>query len=279
MSPERSLAALVALVLLVGGAGYVVHQYRFVETSATTTGTVRTATVDEVVHVGSIRLSGNTEYEPNVTYAYAVDGERYVGHDLFPGFSTSTGNGRRVAAVATRYDPGGSATVHYDPDDPGDAYLVPRYGFVPGFLAVAVGLLFAADLLTPGTRWLKLAARLVGRRRTRSDRRTRGRNEWNDPANLDVDGDGESAGGDANETSADGEGNGKGADGNGNRAAADAPVTGRLAWVVWVGAALGVLAVVGLYLAVSARPYDRVAYVAGLVAVAAPVVRAAFALR
>ncbi|MFB6129748.1 MAG: hypothetical protein ABEJ28_02895 [Salinigranum sp.] len=80
MPSDRSLVVgLLVLALFVGGAGFVVHQYRFVTSAPTATGTVLHSHVDSYRRVGEIHLSGNAVYRANDSYAYVVDGRRYVG--------------------------------------------------------------------------------------------------------------------------------------------------------------------------------------------------------
>ncbi|MBP2251099.1 hypothetical protein J2754_001420 [Halarchaeum solikamskense] len=255
MQFERPLlVAALLLALFVGGAGYVVHQYQYVDATETTQGTVLTAQVDEYTRVGGIHLTGNTAYDANLTYAYTVGGERFVSHAVFAGPYTSLGNGRHTASVVNRYREGGSVTVHYAPNDPSSSFVVARYGFVPGFLAMALALFLAADFLTPGSRWLRATWRFLTDRS--GSRRRRRDDEWNDPDGLR-----------------------EPADTTAQSSVDSGYVTGRLKWGVWAGASAGTLALVALYRHLSAPPYSRLAWVVALVALAAPLIRAGLVYR
>lgn len=284
---RSSLVGLLTLAVCLSGGVAVAQQHAFVTGAATATGTVLTADVESYERVSTRpSLFGDTEYEANVSYVYAVDGTRYESDDIFPGAYTSSGSGRRTAEVATRFDAGESVTVYYDPANPDRSFLVPRYSFVPGFALLAAGVLLCAEFLTPGTHlfeWLfdRFTGATGGHGGGGSGTAggTPGSDPWDDPPGVDVGGEGtggETTGDEANAGDAsDGRNAGGGDDASSGEDDADggAPLAGRAALAVWVLAAACALGVVAAYVAVSARPYSFLAYVACVVGVGVPAVR------
>lgn len=257
LSARRSAALLAAIGLVVAGGALVGDQFRTAASAEETTGVVESAELDRYERLGRPRLGGSTYYVPNVTYAYSVDGRRYVGDRVALGSEVDTNVRRRAARVVAPFDPGDRVTVSYDPDAPGRSWLRERYDFLPGFGAVAVGLLLGVDALTPGTRWLRaVRSRLpvVGRGgRSRADAGgVGGSDPWDDPEGVEVGG---RSGGDPDSAVA--------------SDAADAPLSGRAALAAWVGWGGAVLALVGGYFALSVPPYDVSAYAAAGVVVVA----------
>lgn len=252
LSPERSLALLLALSLVTVGGYLAVDQQTRASGYATTNGTVRSVELDRYRRIGRPNLFGNTYYDPNVTYTYVVDGRRYIGHDVSLGSDVETNQRRRAEAVVAALRDADRVTVHYDPAHPDRAYLLTRYDFFPPYALVAAGLLLAADTATPGTRWLGFVlSRLPGgRERTpwSGGDDASGRTVPDDPSAV-LEGQRDSAGDED-----------------------DALVSGRRAWAVWVAFGVASLSLVAHYLLVSRPPYDVTAY-AAVLAVAAGVVR------
>ena len=100
------------------------------------TATVVSTRVDE--HSDS---DGST-YEPVVVYRYHVDDREYTASRVTPlKESRSGGWARRVTA---RYQVGNTYTAFYDPEDPGEAFLMRSRSLIPwGFIAIPLlGLVF-----------------------------------------------------------------------------------------------------------------------------------------
>lgn len=255
--PSRTtlvVGLLLAVFLFVGGAGCVSIQTNTIDDTATTVGTIRTAQVDSYEVVSRSWSFGNTEYRANVTYTYVVDGTRYSSQTVFPGNYSASATEKPIADVATQYHPGDSVTVYYDSASPTHSYLVARYPFVPGFLAMALAPFIVAYLLTPGYAWgtLFLAALRLPFTQSRNSPRDEPEpfenDEWNDPTTVSED--------------------------PNTIEPSRVSLTGWKEWAVWVGATLVSLAVVALYLHLSAPSYNRLAYFVGVLSVAVTAARA-----
>jgi hypothetical protein len=68
----------------------------------------------------------SASYSVNVTYAYAVNGHEYIGHQIAP-WSTDldSHNHVRTSAFATAHPAGSAVNVYYDPQQPDQAVLLP----------------------------------------------------------------------------------------------------------------------------------------------------------
>lgn len=162
----RLYAWLIPVAFCVGaviGLDYGLSQRSLARDSKTwpiTAGVVLTAEVRE----GGKRY---TTYEPHVTYAYTVDGTRYVGHVLRVGDIGSTVGAEVVMGQRLV---GTTVTVHYNPDDPGQAVLEPGGGELWRFFAGAgavSGIVGALLLIrTARDEWLRVT--YVRAERTRS---------------------------------------------------------------------------------------------------------------
>jgi hypothetical protein len=64
----------------------------------------------------------HTSYAPVVEYTYEVGGKTYQGNHIFPGATMSYDLGT-AQNIVNRYQPGSTATVHYDPAKPMEAVL------------------------------------------------------------------------------------------------------------------------------------------------------------
>jgi hypothetical protein len=250
MRPRSAAIALLAVgAFLVGGA-FVAEEFRTATSAVETTGTVQHAEI-ETYRRARPSLTGQVQYDANVSYTYAVDGERFRSSEVFLGAYSYVGSGERVATAAADYADGQSVTIHYLPGDPDRSYLVPRYSFVPGYALVVFGLLLGGEYLTPGT-WLTgwvagvFANATDGRRSDRDD----------EPHTYDWE---EEAVGESDPDEDD----------------TAAPVAGRPAVVVWALVALACLGAVGHYLLVSVEPYSGLATAAAIVGVGFPVARVA----
>ncbi|WP_336336613.1 DUF3592 domain-containing protein [Haloarcula brevis] len=253
LSPRRSVALLLALGLLAAGIGLGGSQYRTATGYAATTGTVEDARLDSYAELGRPTLGGNRYYRPNVTYTYRVDGRTYTGRDVAFGTDVDTNQRDRAARVVSNYDEGSSVTVHYDPDDPADAYLAQRFDFFPAGVLVALGLLLLGDALTPRTRWLRFVlSKIPLNQNERSPLSSPDTDERvpDDPTRIL----------DRNDAASGGS--------NGDDPDPDAPVGGRWAVALWALCGLAALGTVGGYLAVSNPPHDLTAYATAVVSVA-----------
>ncbi|PSP85872.1 hypothetical protein BRC96_01450 [Halobacteriales archaeon QS_6_64_34] len=141
-SPPRALGLIIGLTLLVSGGVLAGSQYHRISGYESTTGTMERAEIETI--------AVNAAYSPDVTYTYAVDGDRYRGHNVAAGTGIITGNRRKLDAVIP--PTAATATVYYNPGNPADAHLVPRYNFFPGGVLLVCGLFVLADTLTPKLR-------------------------------------------------------------------------------------------------------------------------------
>ena len=264
---RSSFAGFLILSTLVVGGALVAQEYQQVATAETTTGTVQTSEIETYTRVRPA-LWGQTEYEPNVSYTYTVDGSRYRSSQVYVGHYSSSNSGRRMATATANYTEGETVQVHYAPDDPDDAFLVARYSFVPGYALVAFGVLLGGEYLTPGT-WLLDAVRNRLQRATdrgnpQSTRRDDGGPTppgWNETAAAyEWEQTGETTDEPVTENT-DSESHG------------GARFEGRAALAVWALTGLAVLGVVAHYLLFSVDPYSGLATVAAVVGVGFPLAR------
>ncbi|WP_324665572.1 DUF3592 domain-containing protein [Haloarcula sediminis] len=142
LSPPRALGLILGLALLVSGGALAASQYHRISGYESTTGTVEHAEIETI--------AVDAAYAPNVTYTYTVDGERYSGDNVAAGTGIATGNRERLDSVLP--PTAGTTTVYYDPENPTDAHLLPRYNFFPGGVLLVCGLFVLTDTLTPKLR-------------------------------------------------------------------------------------------------------------------------------
>jgi len=145
LSPPRTLGLILGLALLVSGGVLAAAQYHRLSGYGSTTATVDRAQVETLI--------ANSRYAPNVTYTYTVDGERYRGDNVAAGTTIITGNREKLESVLA--SSAGTATVYYDPENPGDAHLLQRYNFFPGGFLLVCGLFVLTDTLTPKLRTVR----------------------------------------------------------------------------------------------------------------------------
>jgi len=111
------------------------------------TGEVLSSSVERVGRPGSKTRA------PRVTYAYTVDGVRYEGDRLsFRSYSSRRVSNNRAGVIASRYDEGAPVEVHYDPDRPSEAVLIPEtdsFGLGVAILALCVGCLALYGWMKP----------------------------------------------------------------------------------------------------------------------------------
>ena len=84
-----------------------------------TTGKIATSRVDEH-HL----YDEATQYRPDVTYEYSVDGQQYVSDNYDFGALIST-NRSRAQDIVDNYPSGMGVIVYHDPDNPENAVLIP----------------------------------------------------------------------------------------------------------------------------------------------------------
>lgn len=142
LSPPRALGLIIGLTLLVSGGVLAAGQYHRISGYDSTTATMERAEIETI--------AVNAAYSPDVAYTYTVDGERYTGDNVAAGTGIVTGNRERLESVLEAS--AGTTTVYYDPENPADAHLVPRYNFFPGGVLLVCGLLVLTDTLTPKLR-------------------------------------------------------------------------------------------------------------------------------
>lgn len=113
----------------------------------TTEGTVLDA---RVVREGS---KGESKFRAVVRYSYAVSGQQYESERV--SLASSKTKQSRDEKTVSEYPSGSAVTVHYDPEQPGDALLVigPSHETVPlaavgGVLLLMSGFLFTRGLQT-----------------------------------------------------------------------------------------------------------------------------------
>ncbi|MFU1779821.1 DUF3592 domain-containing protein [Haloarcula japonica] len=252
LSPRRSVALLLALALLASGTVLGVSQYSTATGYAATAGTVESVQMDSYTEISRPTLGGNRYFRPNVTYTYRIEGQTYTGHDIAFGTDTDTNQRDRATRVLSNYDDGSSVTVRYDPDAPGDAYLVQRFDFFPAGVLIALGLLLLGDALTPRTRWLRLVLSKIPLNQTeRAPFSTPDTDNGvpDDPTQIL----------DRDDTTV--------SESEGSDSDPDAPVGGRWAIVLWMLCSLAALGTVGVYLAVSKPPHNLTAYATAIVTI------------
>ena len=77
-------------------------------------------------------------FEPKATYLYEVNGTKFEGHQIR--YSTRVGDKEYAQAMVDALPD--IVTVHYNPENPAEAYLYPD-SWVPPVVTVAVGLVAA----------------------------------------------------------------------------------------------------------------------------------------
>lgn len=134
MDSSASTGLLVALCLggafFILGAGLAIFGFvqrkkaKTAETWPTASGTVVSSRLDQktTTDYDDGHTSTSTSYTPIVEYTYQVGGQTYQGSRIFPGASMSYDHGT-AQGIASRYQPGATVTVHYDPANPTQAVL------------------------------------------------------------------------------------------------------------------------------------------------------------
>jgi hypothetical protein len=138
------LAALLVLVIAAGaiaaGIGYV-RTARRMRGFATTQGTITSRDVGLIagaVDPRDPRFGKGGNWTPRFTYAYDVAGMRYTGDKL--GYATR--GFRRSVAEQQAAEMPDKVVVHFDPAEPGDAYLQTNTPTL-GWWLIALGVVLA----------------------------------------------------------------------------------------------------------------------------------------
>jgi hypothetical protein len=157
-APKPAPKSFVGLVVLIAGViiavaalGYLI----FVQSSS------RWPTVDGQIvgdsHMQFVEATGITartnDYRAIVQYEYAVNGTDYQGSNVtYEGRDDSSPRQDPINAMVSRYPSGQKVTVHYNPDNPADAFLEPadnspiNMGIVTGVMLVLIGVLLGPGL-------------------------------------------------------------------------------------------------------------------------------------
>jgi hypothetical protein len=118
-----------------GFGGYMwTEQSERINSYETTEATVLSSEVEEDVRNDP---DGGTErrYYPDVTYEYTVDGETYENSNVMPGPGRSSSGQNRAQNIVENHPEGETVTVHYDPENPSNSFLVENRQLI--FLGVA----------------------------------------------------------------------------------------------------------------------------------------------
>lgn len=147
---KKGIGGLVVLIFLTVFGGFFItpvfqHQVAVQENTATTTATVGSTEVEVKTDD-----EGDKSYSPVVEYEYSVGGESYTNDNVFPGGFQRWRDSRSWAGgIVAEYTTGGEATVIYNPDEPGRAYL--RNDGLPSSWILGIAYAFVALL---GGSWL-----------------------------------------------------------------------------------------------------------------------------
>lgn len=124
------------------GIGLAWNQHRKITTYQEVNAKILSSRVES--HRSHGRHGASTSYSPRIEYEYEVGGNAYTCSEVTP-ISHSAGRGWANEIVA-RFRPGQVCTAYHDPDDPGSAFLLREYAFLPYFFMlfpmvfIAVGL-------------------------------------------------------------------------------------------------------------------------------------------
>ena len=130
-----AMAAFCSVFLAVGGVLVVKEQRRLTAFRPVTATVLSTRVQDH-------SDSDGTTYEPVVVYRYRVNDREYTASRVTP--LAESRSGRWAHRVTARYEVGNDYTAYYDPDDPGDAFLLRSRSIIPwAFLVIPlVGMTF-----------------------------------------------------------------------------------------------------------------------------------------
>lgn len=138
------------LILGIGMLIFGLRERKKAKTAAawpTVSGTIASSRLDQSTRRERREGRDYTEtiYKPIVEYSYAIGGQTYQGNKIFPGATMSYDHGT-AQNIVNRYQPGSTATVHYDPANPAMAVLeIKAKGgnlfFIMGIVFAILGLL------------------------------------------------------------------------------------------------------------------------------------------
>ncbi len=101
---------------------------------------------------GWIAIGPDQEFELTATYLYTVDGVSYQGIELTPDGNPIYSNSKEAALAANQFHLLGTTSVHYNPDDPSEAYLsVPANRGAVGMFLIVLGLACACGFAYLGS--------------------------------------------------------------------------------------------------------------------------------
>jgi hypothetical protein len=135
-----AMGILVGLGMVAFGGQTLVAQQQAISTYEPVEATVLSSEVS--VH----RNAQGTMYSAAITYRYSVDGRTYESSDVRPGPGGWRKGEEWARRVVRTHPEGATATAYYDPDDPGESYLVEDRSLLWPSVIAGVGLLLAAGL-------------------------------------------------------------------------------------------------------------------------------------
>lgn len=135
----RIVAYAIFSVMLVGALAYMVYDnIRYAGTASWRSVPGRVVESDYYRTGGGPRTAES--YHVRVTYAYAVDGRRFTGDEIWLTAGTSFNSREEAAEFLAPYRPGNPVAVYYDPADPQDTALIVERGGDPMVLLILAGL-------------------------------------------------------------------------------------------------------------------------------------------
>lgn len=110
-------------ILFAAAGGYMIYDQRqAVENADRVEATIVGTDVREAS--GSDGQDGGTKYYPVVEYRYTYDGQEYTNDNVFPGSRSRPTGEARAEEIASEYDRGDTVTVHVDPENPSESFLI-----------------------------------------------------------------------------------------------------------------------------------------------------------
>ncbi len=140
MSTKKSKLVAFAFVLILGIAFAAIGGFLTYESYSLTTNAEETVGVVEDTWIDSEtetrRRDGErrteTYYYPMVNYTYEVDGEEHNNDNLEPGGRRGHSSRSSAEEVLEDFEEGEEVTVYYNPENPGESFLIPtRFPLVP----------------------------------------------------------------------------------------------------------------------------------------------------
>lgn len=123
------LAGLLVFGLIFGGVGYALAFHwggpLIAKAEDSALWPVVAGTIESAEIVSSTDGDGDTMYEADVVFVYEIGGRVYRSADVQVGGQVRSSSRRLALHVVNRYRAGDAVSVHYNPDDPGEAVLEP----------------------------------------------------------------------------------------------------------------------------------------------------------